>query len=752
MKYRKLIILAIAVLAAAYAGSRIVSTSDSDSTRHEDAGHGHAHGGQHGRKSAQVTVWSDRFEVFLEHPFVIAGTPTEFVTHVTDRVTLQPRRKGPVTFVLSDGSATRTRHVEQTPTRDGIYIPKLTFPKSGMWNVSLVIPVGATKHLVELPALTVYGSQAQVDRAASPEEIVGISFLKEQQWKIPFATEAVQRRKILSEVVPAVPESAIVDENGKPAAFVQLSGETFEKRYVRLGNKGRGLVQVLSGLSEGEYVTTKGVDAIVEAEHEVHAGESAVQLSEEDMRKFGIEVDAAGSGEFEVCVSVPGEIKFNANKVAHIVPTVPGVVREVISDIGDTVAAGEVLAWLESTKLGGAKVEYLARQSEVSCCSVELVRAQEVYDNSMKLLETLNGSPSLETLRKMNGSAMGMNRSLLVSAYAEFIFARETYLREKDLYEKKISSKEDFLKAESAFRKADAQYVATRDSVSFEVHRNLLEARRTQRIREIELKAAERLLYVFGLTTQDVNDLAALANNQAREGEEEECTDPNCTECAAKSAGKGRDTGLSDLRRTNEKLAWYPIRAPFDGTIINKHITLGEVVSDDAGIFVVADLDTVWVDLQVHQKDLAVIKKGQEVMIWAKSLVPETRGVIDYVDPVIDEKTRTALARVVLDNSAGQLRPGTFITANVLARKLNAEVVVSKSALQDVDDKTCVFVQGEHGFEPRAVTIGLSNDEYVEIVAGLRPGEKIVTKNSFRLKAELKKDAGGGHAGHGHAH
>ncbi|MHC4647752.1 MAG: efflux RND transporter periplasmic adaptor subunit, partial [Planctomycetota bacterium] len=475
MKYKQSIVLAGVVLLVIFVGSQIISTSDSD--------HGH---GPAQEKSSQVTVWTDRFEVFLEHAFIVANTPTEFVTHVTDRVTLEPRRKGSVTFVLTDSSGISTRHVEKTPVRSGIYIPSLTFRQPGMWNVSLSLVVDGKEYVVELPALKVYKSQDEVDRAPVPEEAAGISFLKEQQWRIPFATEAVQRRKILSEVVPAAPESAIVDENGRAAAFVQLSGETFEKRYLKLGNKDRGLVQVLSGLSEGEHVTTKGVDAIVEAEHEVHAGESIVQLSEEDMRKFGIEVDVAGPGEFEVHVSVPGEIKFNANKVAHIVPTVPGVVREVISDIGDTVVVGEVLAWLESTKLGGAKVEYLTRQSEVSCCSIELIRAQEVYDNSMKLLETLNGSPSLETLRKMNGSAMGMNRSLLVSAYAEFIFARETYLREKDLYEKKISSKEDFLKAESAFKKADAQYVATRDSVSFEVHRNLLEARRTQRIREIE--------------------------------------------------------------------------------------------------------------------------------------------------------------------------------------------------------------------------------------------------------------------------
>ncbi|MHC4243511.1 MAG: efflux RND transporter periplasmic adaptor subunit, partial [Planctomycetota bacterium] len=433
-------------------------------------------------------------------------------------------------------------------------------------------------------------------------------------------------------------------------------------------------------------------------------------------------------------------------------PAVPGVVRQVVKNRGDTVVAGEVLAWLESTKLGGAKVDYLAKQSEVSCCSIELTRAQEVNDNTIMLLEILKSSPSLEALRNMNGTAMGMNRSLLVSSYAEYIFAKEAYLREKDLYEKKISSKEDYLKADSAFKKADAQYAAMRDSVNFEVYRNLLEAKRAQNTRVIELKAAEQLLYVLGLTTEDVNDLAALSKNQGSIEEVEECDDPNCTDCAAEALAKGQDADISNLRITNEKLAWYPIRSPFEGTIIEKHITLGEVVKDDSEVVVVSDLDTVWVNLQIHQKDIGLIRKGQKVMISAKSSVPETKGVIDYVEPVVDGQTRTSLARVVLDNSSGRLRPGTFITAEVLVEKRKAELVVAKDILQDMNDETCVFIQNDHGFEAHPVTIGWSNDKYVEIVSGLQPGEKIVTKNSFRLKAELEKTAGGGHAGHGHAH
>ena len=497
-----------------------------------------------------------------------------------------------------------------------------------------------------------------------------------------------------------MPESAVVEEEGRPVAFVQLAGETFAKRYLELGKNDKGFIEVLSGLSEGEYIATKGAYAVARAEY---GKESLVHLSDEQVRRFGIEAESAGSGEFEVHLSVPGEIKFNENKLAHIVPTVPGKVREVVKNIGDRVVAGEVIAWLESTKLGGAKVDYLAKQSEISCCSIELVRAQEVYDNTMKLLETLKSSPSLDTLRNMNGSAMGMNRSLLVSSYAEFTFARETYLREKDLYEKKISSKEDFLKAESSFKKADAQYAAMRDSVNFEVYRDLQEARRAQNTREIELKAAEQLLYVLGLTNKDVNDLAALSKNWGVQIEEEECNDPNCTECSTKNR--------ADISISDEKLAWYPVRSPFDGTIIDKYITLGEVVKDDAEVFVVADLKTVWIDLQIHQKDIGLIRKGQEVIISAKSSVPRTKGVIDYIEPVVDGKTRTSHARVVLENTSGKLRPGTFVTADVLVKKRKAELVVAKNILQDIDDDTCVFVQNEHGFEARPVAIGWSNDK-----------------------------------------
>ena len=506
------------------------------------------------------------------------------------------------------------------------------------------------------------------------------------------------------------------------------------------------------GLSEGERVVSRGAYAVAKAECEGHVHEYAVQLTEDDIRRFGIEVGSAGPGEIDVRVRLPGQIAINTDRMVHIVPNAAGVVRQVLKNVGDTVRAGEVLAWLESAELGKAKVDYLTKLAEVGCCSIDLTRTQQIHDSTMKLLETLQSAPSLETLSQISGAALDKNHTTLVSSYSELVLAKSAYLREKSLFEGKISSEKDYLAAENEFKKAEAKYAASRDSITFEVQRNLIDAQRDQQVRLIGLKGAERNLYILGLTAEDINDVRLLAQSQSStDAHEEVCTDPNCTECAKHSAQDAQSVA-AESNTENEKLAWYPLRAPFDATVIEKHITLGEKLSGDSSIFTVADLGTVWIDLSVYQKDLPFVKEGQYVEIAAGPATPKVEGKISYVGPVVGEKTQTAPARIVLDNTSGLLRPGTFVTADVLVEKIAAEVVVAKNILQDVDDKTSVFVQDEHGFEPRAVTLGSSDEDYVEITSGLRPGEKVVTKNSFRLKAELKKAAGAAHAGHGHAH
>ena len=199
-----------------------------------------------------------------------------------------------------------------------------------------------------------------------------------------------------------------------------------------------------------------------------------------------------------------------------------------------------------------------------------------------------------------------------------------------------------------------------------------------------------------------------------------------------------------------EMLTKFEISAPFDGTIIEKHITLGEVIRDDSNVYIIANLSTVWVDLSVYQKDLVSVKKGQKVLISAGDGVPVAHGKISYVGSFIGTDSRTALARVVLPNSSGIYRPGLFVTAKVLADDLNAEIVVPKDAVQTLEGKKCVFIKDEHGFEPRFVTVGTSDMSQIEIKSGLAPGEQYVVEGAFDLKAKIITSTLDSHAGHGH--
>ena len=208
---------------------------------------------------------------------------------------------------------------------------------------------------------------------------------------------------------------------------------------------------------------------------------------------------------------------------------------------------------------------------------------------------------------------------------------------------------------------------------------------------------------------------------------------------------------LENLSDTPDRhLTRFEIKAPFDGTVIEKHIVLGELVRTESAVYVIADLRSVWVDLQVYPKDLQSIRQGQEVELFADSQTPAAGGSIGYVGPIVGAESRTALARVVLGNPSGLLRPGLFVTAKVAVSKKEVTIAVPKDAIQSLEGRKCVFVKDEHGFEPVFVEIGVENTSHVEILSGLTAGQEYVVKEAFALKAKIITSTLDSHAGHGH--
>ena len=352
-----------------------------------------------------------------------------------------------------------------------------------------------------------------------------------------------------------------------------------------------------------------------------------VHITEAQMKEFGIVVKVAAAATLSLEFQLPGEIVANADQLVHMVPSVPGIVREVKKRIGDQVSAGEVLAILDSRELAAAKSKYLASSARVG-------------------------------------------------------LAQATLVREQNLWDKMIGSEQEYLEAKTAFEETS-----------------------------IALRDAKQALHAIGLSESDVQKLP--------------------------------DEPDTELTR-------FEMRAPLAGEVIERHLVRGELLKEDSQAFVLANLDTVWVNLAVYQKYLPSVQIGQTVRVFPGNGVKEQTGTITYLSPIIDEQTRTATARVVLDNDDGQLRPGLFVSAVILTGELAVPVAIPKTAITEIEGKKHIFIKSAHGFAPREIRTGRSDGVLVEITEGLSADEGYASEGVFSLKSELLKEDFG--SGHGHAH
>ncbi|EKS28167.1 divalent metal ion exporter adaptor subunit IhpB [Afipia felis] len=191
---------------------------------------------------------------------------------------------------------------------------------------------------------------------------------------------------------------------------------------------------------------------------------------------------------------------------------------------------------------------------------------------------------------------------------------------------------------------------------------------------------------------------------------------------------------------SNQSLTVYDLKAPIAGTVIDRQISLGEYASEQKPSFVIADLSTIWVDLSIYRQDLRRVRIGDEVLIDPEDGAGEIKGTISYLAPVGASDTQTALARVVLQNPDGRLRPGLFVTARLVLAERRVPVAVHAGAIQTLESKTVVFVREEEDkLEARPVQLGESDGKFIEVRAGIAAGEKYVAVNSFVVKAEMGK-------------
>jgi membrane fusion protein, heavy metal efflux system len=188
----------------------------------------------------------------------------------------------------------------------------------------------------------------------------------------------------------------------------------------------------------------------------------------------------------------------------------------------------------------------------------------------------------------------------------------------------------------------------------------------------------------------------------------------------------------------NDSLQTYEVRAARAGTVIARNLAAGEFAPAGEALYTLADLSTVWVELLVPRADAGRIQAGQAVTLTGSGL-PATTAPIATLPPFGDLESQSVVARVVVPNPEGVWRPGLFAQGTIQLDEYKVPVAVPAAALQTFRDWTVVFLNEGTTYEALPVRTGRRDGEVVEIIAGLEPGMRYVTGNSFLLKADILK-------------
>ena len=223
---------------------------------------------------------------------------------------------------------------------------------------------------------------------------------------------------------------------------------------------------------------------------------------------------------------------------------------------------------------------------------------------------------------------------------------------------------------------------------------------------------------------------------------------------------------INQIEETQKVKENFPVYATVSGTVTEKLVEQGDYIKQGQPLLKIANLNTVWANFDVYENQIDVFKKGQEVLVTTNAYAnKEFKGKVDFIDPILDNKTRTVTLRVVLNNENDVFKPGMFVTATINAAKNEKTEVLTipTSAVLWTGERSVVYIKTNSNqpvFEMREIKLGNQIGNKYEVLEGVFVGNEIVTNGTFTVdaaaqlqgkKSMMNKDGGKvmtGHEGH----
>ncbi len=463
-------------------------------------------------------------------------------------------------------------------------------------------------------------------------------------------------------------------------------------------------------------------EAKIEEKKDDHAENETgkeVKLDQESLNSAGIESEGVTQRPAISKLYVTGTVELNPEKTEMATPLVGGRIENVFYGVGDYVNQGEVLATISSPELA----ELHGKLNE----------ARTRYELAQKNLERVNRSENraaiLQAKARLDEAEANLQRTKIQAAstvsqvQAKLNEAEATLKRTKKLIELGAGAGKDLIAAQTAYQ------IEQKNLESAKANKEVISA-------EAAYKTA-KADYDFQLNIP-LNKEIQEANSEVKTSQVDYLHIQN----QLRTLGISEENLQRDDHTKNASLV--AVRAPLSGVITERKFNAGAGIDAATPIFAISNLSTVYVIANVPEASVNKLSVGSIAEIKSNSL-GTINGRISYIDPRLDETSRTARVRLEVPNGNGKLRAGMFTEVGFYAGTNEAtgqELVVKSEAIQREGEKTIVFIPKKEeagAFEVREVEIGGEFEGYTAVKSGLKIGELVVTKGSFILKTQLQK-------------